>query len=61
MRGTLGRHRGTLELQAPWVELEFSEELPVHLDGNQWSLDPPTARFELLPGALQVMLPPAAS
>ncbi len=57
MRGTLGRQRGTLELQAPWLELGFDEPLHIHLDGNPWVLEPPSARFELLPKALRVVVP----
>lgn len=57
MRGTLGRKAGAHELQARWLELSFSEPLPAHLDGNSVTLDPPMARFEVLPGALAVVVP----
>jgi YegS/Rv2252/BmrU family lipid kinase len=57
MRGTLGRMAGTLELQAPWLELDFDHPLPVHIDGNVTVLEPPTARFELLPEAIRVLVP----
>jgi YegS/Rv2252/BmrU family lipid kinase len=63
LRGRLGQTRGTLELQAPELDLEFDEPLPAHLDGNQTLLMPPAVRFEVLPGALQVVAPcqPAAA
>jgi YegS/Rv2252/BmrU family lipid kinase len=57
MQGSLGHKRGTHELQAPYLELHFSEPLPAHLDGNSVTLEPPTARFEVLPGALKVVVP----
>lgn len=57
MGGTLGRKRGTLELQAPWLELHFGRPLPAHLDGNSVTLEPPMVRFEVLPGALRVVVP----
>ena len=57
MQGSLGKKRGTHELQAPYLELHFSEPLPAHLDGNSVTLEPPTARFEVLPGALKVVVP----
>jgi len=59
LRGTLGQAPGTVELRAPWIEITFSEPLPTHLDGNPIVLQPPTARFEVLPGALRVLAPPA--
>ncbi len=31
--------------------------LPAHLDGNSVTLEPPLARFEVLPGALKVVVP----
>jgi diacylglycerol kinase (ATP) len=57
MRGTLGSKKGTHELQAPWLELHFAEPLPAHLDGNSLTLEPPMVRFEVLPGALNVVVP----
>ncbi len=57
MSGSLGRKSGTLELQAPWLELHFDRPLPAHLDGNSVTLEPPLARFEVLPGALKVVVP----
>jgi YegS/Rv2252/BmrU family lipid kinase len=57
MKGTLGGKAGTLELQAPWLELSFDRPLPAHLDGNSVTLEPPSVRFEVLPGALKVVVP----
>jgi YegS/Rv2252/BmrU family lipid kinase len=57
MRGRLGTMKGTQELQAPWLELHFDEPLPAHLDGNSVTLEPPVARFEVVPGALTVVVP----
>jgi YegS/Rv2252/BmrU family lipid kinase len=56
MRGALGTMRGTHELQAAWLELHFSKPLAAHLDGNSVILEPPMARFEVLPGALKVVV-----
>ncbi|MDX2437582.1 MAG: diacylglycerol kinase family lipid kinase [Acidobacteriota bacterium] len=57
MSGSLGRKSGTLELQAPWLELHFDRPLPAHFDGNSVTLKPPMVRFEVLPGALKVVVP----
>jgi len=57
MKGTLGRKSGTLELQSPWLEFHFERPLPAHLDGNSVTLEPPMVRFEVLPGALKVVVP----
>jgi len=57
MKGTLGGKPGTLELQTPWLELKFDRPLPAHLDGNSVTLEPPMVRFEVLPGALLVVVP----
>ena len=57
MRGRLGTMKGTHELQAPWLELHFDEPLPAHFDGNSVVLEPPVARFEVVPGALTVVVP----
>ncbi len=59
MKGTLGAKKGTHELQAPWLELHFNQPLPAHLDGNSVTLEPPLARFEVIPGALKVVVPNA--
>lgn len=57
MRGTLGSKPGTLELQAPWLELHFEDPLPIHIDGNVTTLEPPLARFEIVPKAIEVLVP----
>ena len=57
MRGRLGTMKGTHELQAPWLELHFDEPLSAHLDGNSVTLEPPVARFEVVPRALTVVVP----
>jgi YegS/Rv2252/BmrU family lipid kinase len=57
MQGSLGKKKGTHEVQAPWLELHFEEPLPAHLDGNSVTLEPPVARFEVVPGALRVVVP----
>jgi len=54
LRGTLGRMPGSLEVAAPWLDLEFSEPLAIHIDGNATTLAPPSVRFEIVPDALWV-------
>jgi diacylglycerol kinase (ATP) len=57
MKGTLGDKPDTLELQAPWLELHFEDSLPIHIDGNVTTLEPPLARFEIVPKAIEVLVP----
>jgi len=57
LRGTLSQMSGSLELQAPHLELFFDEPLPCHLDGNDWTLRPPSVRFTVEPEALEVVVP----
>lgn len=57
MRGSLGGKTGSHVFRAPWLELHFDRPLPAHLDGNSYTLEPPMARFEVLPGALNVVVP----
>ena len=57
MKGTLGTMKGTVELQAPWLELHFDRPLPMHVDGDDAVLEPPVARFEVIPKALRVAVP----
>ena len=57
MKGTLGRMEGTLELRAPWLELRFDRPLPMHVDGDTAMLEPPVARFEVIPRAIRVAVP----
>jgi diacylglycerol kinase family enzyme len=46
-----------VELQAPWLELDFDRPLPMHVDGDEAVLEPPVARFEVIPKALRVAVP----
>ena len=48
---------GSIALQADRVELHHSEPLAVHFDGNQDLLAGPVTRFEVVPGALKVVVP----
>ena len=57
MQGTLGKKKGAHDLQSRWLELHFEKPLPAHLDGNSVTLEPPLARFEVLPRALKVVVP----
>lgn len=57
LRGTLHTMDGSIALQAPVLELHHDEPLPIHLDGNQWHLEPPVSRFEIVPKALKVVVP----
>lgn len=60
MNGTLGQMRGSHELRAPWLEIHHEMPLGIHLDGNQEELPPPITRFEVLPRALEVVVPETA-
>jgi YegS/Rv2252/BmrU family lipid kinase len=60
MRGTLGRIHDTVELRAPWLELRFDRPLPMHVDGDIAVLEPPLARFEVIPRAVGVFVPKPA-
>jgi YegS/Rv2252/BmrU family lipid kinase len=57
MKGTLGEKKDTVEFQTPWLEMHFDRPLPMHVDGDQAVLEPPVARFEVVPGALRVAVP----
>ncbi len=57
LRGTLNRAPEARLLRDPWLELEFDEPLACHLDGNATVLQPPTVRIEVVPGALEVVVP----
>ncbi len=61
LRGTLGRLPGSLEVSAPWLDLEFSEPLAIHIDGNPAVLAPPSTRFEIVPDALWVKVAPPST
>jgi diacylglycerol kinase (ATP) len=57
LRGTLHTMEGSIALQASSLELHHDEVLAVHFDGNQARLEPPVTRFDVLPGALKVVVP----
>lgn len=57
LRGTLNQKPEARMLRDPWLELEFDEPLACHLDGNATILEPPTVRIEVVPGALEVVVP----
>ncbi len=59
MGGSLGTLPGSLEFQVPWLEIRHGVPLAGHLDGNPWTFRGPVTRFEVLPGALEVVAPPA--
>jgi len=61
MRGTLGTISDTVELRAPWLELHYDRPLPMHVDGDIAVLEPPSARFEVIPKAISVVVPRPAS
>jgi len=53
--GRLGSLPGSLVLRTSRFDLYFDEVLPMHLDGNDWALEPPVATFAALPGAVEVV------
>ncbi len=57
LRGTLGRMRGSFELQAPSIRLVCDQPLPAHLDGNPVMLSPPAVDMRIVRGGLQVAGP----
>ncbi len=57
LKGTLHTMDGSVAFRASALELHHSEPLAVHLDGNQWRLEPPVTRFEIVPSALRVVVP----
>jgi diacylglycerol kinase family enzyme len=57
LRGRLATTPGTVTARSPWLELEFEQPLPAHFDGNASTIEPPAARFEVVPGALNVVVP----
>jgi YegS/Rv2252/BmrU family lipid kinase len=61
MRGTLGEKKDTVEFRGPWLEMRFDRPLPMHVDGDEAILEPPIARFEVLPKAVTVAVPRPAS
>jgi diacylglycerol kinase (ATP) len=57
LRGTLHTMDGSVAFQTPALELHHDEPLPVHFDGNQDRLDGPVTVFEVVPKALDVVVP----
>ncbi len=57
LRGTLHTTEGSVVFRGPSLELDHDTALEVHLDGNQWRLEPPMTRFEIVPKALRVVVP----
>jgi YegS/Rv2252/BmrU family lipid kinase len=55
--GKLHTMGGSTVLRGPALDLHHDEPLPVHLDGNQSLLPGPVSRFEIVPGALRVVVP----
>lgn len=60
LRGTLGRRAYARELRFRRLELRCTERLPWHWDGNPGHIEPPGIDFEVLPGALEVVVPAPA-
>ena len=60
LRGTLGRKAFTHEVRFERLQLRCTERLPYHWDGNPDHVEPPGIDFEVLPGVLEVVAPPAA-
>lgn len=59
LRGNLHTMDGSVALQARVLELHHNEPLAVHFDGNAGTLEGPVTRFEVVPKALKVVVPPA--
>ncbi len=57
IRGTLGSKSFTREVRFHRLELRCTERLPYHWDGNPDHIEPPGIDFELLPAALDVVVP----
>ena len=57
MRGTLDRKPFTRELTFRRLELRCTERLPFHWDGNPAHIEPPGMTFEILPRAIEVVVP----
>jgi diacylglycerol kinase (ATP) len=57
VRGTLARKAFTREFRFSRLELLCSERLPYHWDGNPAYVEPPGMTFEVLPCALDVVVP----
>jgi diacylglycerol kinase (ATP) len=57
LRGRLGRRAFTREVRFRRLELRCTERLPYHWDGNPDHIEPPGIDFEVLPSALEVVVP----
>ncbi len=57
LRGTLGGRAGSRELRFTRLELSAGQPLPCHLDGNPHVVSPPGVTIEVLPAALEVVVP----
>jgi len=59
IRGTLARKPFTQEIRFTRMVLKIDERQPWHWDGNPSYLEPPGITFEVLPKALEVVVPRA--
>jgi diacylglycerol kinase (ATP) len=59
VQGTLAKKPGSHELRFTSLELHTDVRLPCHFDGNPSHIEPPGMRFEVLPAAQEVIVPPA--
>ncbi len=57
LRGRLGGRAFTHEVRFRRLELRCAERLPYHWDGNPDHIEPPGIDFEVLPSALEVVVP----
>jgi YegS/Rv2252/BmrU family lipid kinase len=60
IRGTLARKSFTQEIRFTRLDLVTEERLAYHWDGNPGYIEPPGMHFEVLPGALEVIVPAKA-
>lgn len=58
LRGSLGRRRGSYEFSFARLELMTKQSIPAHLDGNAHLVHPPGVTIQVLPAALEVVVPP---
>lgn len=61
LQGTLGAKPAAHAFRFRRLELRTELRLAAHLDGNPVYLEPPGMTFEVMPGALSVACPPAAT
>ena len=60
IRGTLARKSFTQEIRFTTLDLVTEQRLAYHWDGNPAYIEPPGMHFEILPGALEVIVPASA-